>query len=211
MTCIYLQVESSCGPCALHDCFVPNTAFPPNLRVLLTQLKLPILDLPATASSSGSSWPWDFLQQFGVSTQLDWQTLLKVLQQLSAGSGALMSSCSSSGADSVSRSLAGSGPVVAMQRLYEQVDALAVQSSETADAVRACFEEQPLLFVCVRGADGGLQGYWVTCRDVMWSGSKRIFPGRTFIKPLYKVKPVTSQTQSRLNLQQTPFLECHSY
>lgn len=183
---------------------MPNTAFPSDLQELLTQLQLPILNLPATATSSGSSWPWGFLQQFGVSTQLNWQTLLKVLQQLSADSGALMSSCSSSDAGSVSRSLAGSGPVVAMQRPYEQVDALAVQSSETAAAVRECFEQQPLLFVCMKGAEGGLQGYWETCRDVMWSGNQRVFPGRTFIKPLYKVSSTCSGP--RMHLLRKPHL-----
>jgi hypothetical protein len=73
----HMQVEVSCGRLPLQQCFVPTQDLPANLVNLLTQLQLPVLDLPQCG--------WFFLQQLGVSTELNWPTLLKALQQLSGG------------------------------------------------------------------------------------------------------------------------------
>lgn len=73
-----------------------------------------------------------------------------------------------------------------MGRLYELVHAQALQDPGAAAAVRGHFEQQPLVFVRV-GEPDAWEGYWVTCRDVMWSGSRRVFPHQTFIAAMYKV------------------------
>jgi hypothetical protein len=70
--------------------------------------------------------------------------------------------------------------------LYEQVFAQALQSSTFADDVRICFEQQQLLFVRVGGQEDS-EAFWVTVKDVMWSGNMRVFAGVTFIASMYKV------------------------
>lgn len=150
-----------------------SKGFHTEVQELLEQLQLPILDLPLPASSSLT-----FLERLGVSTELNLPTLMKVLQQLSAAG-----------------QLAGSEPdLAAMRRLYQLVHAEALQDADAAAAVRNHFEQLPLVFVRAmqqrESPDGGSpawQGFWVTCRDVMWRGSRRIFPPVTFIAPLYKV------------------------
>jgi hypothetical protein len=54
-----MQVEASCGTRPLHQCFVPTHDLSATLVALLTQLQLPMLDLPAQCD-------WAFLQQLGV-------------------------------------------------------------------------------------------------------------------------------------------------
>lgn len=170
-----MQVESRFGPKPLSQCFVLSKSIPSDEQELLNQLQLPILDLPLPPSSSLT-----FLEKLGASTDLNLQTLLKILQQLSEAG-----------------QLAGSGShLTAMQRLYQLVYAQALQGSEAAAAVRSSFEQLPLLCAAALpvmqqqaledGSSAGL-GYWVTCKDVLWSGSRRIFPHKTFIAHLYKV------------------------
>jgi hypothetical protein len=167
-----VQVVSRFGPKPLSQCFVLSKSIHSDEQELLSQLQLPILDLPLPPSSSLA-----FLEKLGVSTDLNLQTLLKILQQLSAAG-----------------QLAGSGShLTAMQRLYQLVYAQVLQGSKAAAAVRSSFGQLPLLFVPVMqqqaledGSSAGL-GYWVTCKDVLWSGSKRIFPHKIFIAHLYEV------------------------
>lgn len=65
----------------------------------MSQLQLPFLQLP-----DADNRRWEFLQSCGVSMELTWPTLLKVLQQLS-----------SSGAKP---------PLASMQQLYNSISAL---------------------------------------------------------------------------------------
>lgn len=148
----------------LRQCFLP-TRLLPDIQTLLAQLQLPILDLPLPAASSLT-----FLDRLGVSTELNLPMLLKALQHLSAA-----------------RQLAGSdSDLAAMQRLYELVHAQALQDPDAAAEVRRHFEQQPLVFVRA-GQPEAWQGFWLACTDVMWSGSRRIFPHKTFIAAMYMV------------------------
>lgn len=74
-----LQVETTCGPKLLRECFLPRSSIDASLVQLMAQLQLPILQL-----SDPDSWGWDFLHSLGVSMELKWPTLHKVLQQLSS-------------------------------------------------------------------------------------------------------------------------------
>jgi hypothetical protein len=76
------QVDTTCGPRPLQQCFLPRSSIDPSTVQLLAQLQLPCLQLPDPDSPK-----WDFLQGLGVSMELKWPTLLKILQHLS-GSGA---------------------------------------------------------------------------------------------------------------------------
>ena len=177
---VTLQVESSCGVRSLCECFVPSQGLAPEFQVLLTQLQLPILSLPVGPD-------WAFLQQLGVSTELNWPTLCKWLQQLSSRSTVAEGQLAGSDSD-----------LAAMLSLYKQVFALVMQSQQTAAEVRECFEHYPVVFVRTTAAEdaageAGTQGFWVTCRDVMWSGSRRVFPHKTFIKSFYKVSCCAGQ------------------
>lgn len=155
-----LQVQTGSGTQPLHACFAASAgaSTEQQLLPLLRQLQLPTLDLPG----------WPFLQNLGVSTDLTWPTLLKALQQLSAGQSA--------------------PSVPDMRQLYNQVHALAIQSPDTATTVRAGFEEQPLLYV--PGMSTG-EGCWVTSRDVVWTTSssrQKLFLTKTFIRSHYQVR-----------------------
>jgi hypothetical protein len=170
----HVQVESSVGRQPLSQCFVLSSSISAEDKMLLHQLQLPVLDLQLPASSK------PFLEKLGVSIELNLQTLIKILQQLSAAEQL-------TGTDS---------NIAAIQRLYQLVYAQALQGPDAAAAVRRSFEQKPLLFVAVNqqrlSQDGGSagqdpEGYWVTFKDVMWSGNKRIFPYKTFIASLYKV------------------------
>jgi hypothetical protein len=170
----HVQVESRVGPQPLRQCFVLSNIKDED-QMLLEQLRLPVLDLPMPANRSLS-----FLEKLGVSTQLNLQTLLKILQQLSAPGQA------------------GSNPSLAsMQRLYQLVHhTVSLQGSEAAAAVRRHFEQQPLLLVPTTqqqaGQEGGGsagQGSWLTCKEIMWSarGNGKFFPHKIFIAHRYKV------------------------
>lgn len=94
-----LQVETTCGRRPLQQCFLPRSSIDPSTVQLLAQLQLPCLELPDPDSPR-----WDFLQAVGVSMELKWPTLFKILQHLS-----------SSGAQPAPGS---------MQQLYKSISAL---------------------------------------------------------------------------------------
>ena len=68
--------------------FPSRDSIGPSTAQLLAQLQLPCLELPEPDSRK-----WDFLQGLGVSMELKWPTLLKILQHLSS-SGAQPTLCS---------------------------------------------------------------------------------------------------------------------
>jgi hypothetical protein len=130
-----LQVETTCGPRALQQCFLPRSSIDPGTVQLLAQLQLPCLQLPDPDNPR-----WDFLQGLDVSMDLKWPTLLKILQQLS-----------SSGAQPAPRSL---------KQLYKSISALEALS-QVGVAWAGIMSETKLVCMgyarvgCLHGAQNG--------------------------------------------------------
>lgn len=155
-----VQVVTSNGNQALSSCFLQSKEIG-SLAELLKQLQLPFLDIPDPQASH-----WSFLAQCGVSVSLQWPDLLRILGQLSSSNA--------------------SPPVSSMQKLYGVVEGrLALDPSLAAD-VTAAFADQRLIYVPPAGTEQGA-GRWLTSKDVLWSGSRKILPTVTFIKRSYQV------------------------
>lgn len=157
-----LQVETTCGRKLLGECFLPRSSIDAGLVQLMAQLQLPILQ-----ESDPDSRGWDFLHSLGVSMELTWPTLHKVLQQLS-----------SAGARP---------PLASMQQLYKSVAALEALSQVAAADLRAAFESEALLFV--PGRQPGF-GSWHRSDEVAWQpgvGVRKLFPHIRFISGPYRV------------------------
>lgn len=174
-----LQVETTCGPTLLQQCFLPRSSIDSSLVQLMTQLQLPCLQLPDADNSR-----WDFLQRVGVSMELKWPTLLKILQQLSSSDAA---------------------PALAsMQHLYKSINALEALGHVTAIDLRAAFGRQKLVYV--PGRQSG-KGSWRSSGEVFWKaevGSLKHYPHIVFIEESYKVRTqVWVQDNSDRRLLQT--------
>lgn len=175
--CCPVQVSTSCGVALLPECFLPKSSVPNSLLQLLQDLKLPILRLPDPDSSG-----WAFLQELGVSMELQGCTLLKILQQLS-----------SSGA---------SPKLDSMQQLYSRIHALCQLDERVTAAMCAAFGEQRLVFV---PGTGKSKGSWRRSSEVCWKpavGVQRLFPHTMFIEGYYGYRRHDPQHQvGRLGLK----------
>jgi hypothetical protein len=147
----------------LQQCFLLRSSIDSSLVQLMAQLQLPCLQLPDADNSR-----WDFLQHLGVSMELKWPTLLKILQQFSSSDAA---------------------PALAsMQHLYKSINALEALGQVSAADLRAAFGRQKLLYV--PGRHSG-KGSWRSSREVCWKaevGTPRHFPHMVFIEEAYKVR-----------------------
>jgi hypothetical protein len=172
-----LQVNTSSGSTALPRCFMLKSNVPSSLVSLLQDLKLPILQLPDPDSSG-----WGFLQEVGVSRELQGSTLLKVLQQLS-----------SSGA---------SPSLDSMQQLYSRIHALGQLDENTRATVWSAFKQQQLVYVPGHGKVSS--GSWWRSGQVCWRprvGCRRIYPHMVFVDTHYGSR---AHEQQQAQPQQQP-------
>lgn len=165
----HMKVDSSSGPQCLQDCFLQGGELQEGLLKLLQQLQLPFLQVPQPSSRQ-----WLFLQDLGVSMQLQWPDIHKALLQLSSSNAA--------------------PELGTMHKMYKRVHALCEvdATGRTAGTARLAFEQQKLLFVPQQEGQPGHQ--WLHSRCVLWDGNREIFAHMSdmiFISGEYKVRCLT--------------------